>query len=334
MYRILSLDGGGVRGIVPAMVLAELERLAKCRVADMFDLVAATSTGAIVGLALLRPDGNGGPARTATQVAKFYEDTCQEVFHRSLWQRVRSGNGLLGPKHNERQLERRLREEFGETMLTDALTEVLITSYDLKAREPHFFKTRKINEGDQADQPMRVVARATSAAPTYFRPAHLIDKDGQERFLVDGGVTANNPAMCALAHARRSEPNADESPKKKVAMVSIGTGAISIPYDTWWVLHGGVLPWAKPLFDVVLDAQEDAVDYQMKRVLPETRYFRLQADLSEHDDSGRPTKVNEIDNADPRNIAQLKKDAQALIDTSGATLRNIATTFCSTEVRT
>ncbi len=204
-------------------------------------------------------------------------------------------------------------------MLTDALTEVLITSYDLKAREPHFFKTRKINEGDQADQPMRVVARATSAAPTYFRPAHLIDKDGQERFLVDGGVTANNPAMCALAHALVGpSPTPTSLPKKKVAMVSIGTGAISIPYDSLV----GAARRHPALGEAPL--RRGARRPGGRGGLPdEARAPRGRATSgsrptsSESDDHGNPTKVNEIDNADPKNIAQLKKDAQALIEDLG-----------------
>ena len=106
MYRILSLDGGGVRGIVPAMVLAELERLAKCRVADMFDLVAATSTGAIVGLALLRPDGERPTGPKREEVVEFYENTSREVFRpQPVAADPRPANGLLGPKHSEKQLE-------------------------------------------------------------------------------------------------------------------------------------------------------------------------------------------------------------------------------------
>ncbi|MBD3927461.1 patatin-like phospholipase family protein [Nocardioides cavernae] len=314
MYRILSLDGGGVRGLVPGLILKGIEERARCRTADMFDLVAGTSTGAIVALGLLRPSMTGRPARTAQEVVDFYLAVSRTIFRRSWRHRIVSANGLLGPRYDAAALERSLEEEFGSAMLAEAVQEVLITSYDIKAREPRIFKSREMTiDGRQQVQLMKDVLRATAAAPTYFSPARLIE-DGCDLHLVDGGTVANNPTLCAYAHAMDlvirgvSDFAADE-----VVVLSIGTGAVGFDFATRSTLHGGALGWAKPLFDIVLDAQEDAVHYQMKRLLPEgERYFRLQPELPQAVD-GRRTRVNEIDNAGAENLRHLRSSAMELL---------------------
>ena len=324
MYRILALDGGGVRGIVPAVILAELEARTKRPVAELFDLVAATSTGAIVGLALLRPGADGKPARTAREVANFYESVTTSVFRRTWAQRIESGGGFLKAKYKADALERELQREFGDINLSSAVRDVLITSYDLRAREPYLFKSRLMQVGTQGDQPMWLVARSTSAAPTYFRPRRVTD-GGRELFLVDGGVVANNPAMCAYAEARRLMQDAKIA-RQDITVLSIGTGAIAFDYASPSTLEGGNIAWAKPLFDIVLDGQEDAVDYQMSQLLRADRYFRLQANLPEYVGKER-TQVNQIDNASRRNIRRLKQAALQLISDQKARIREIADRF-------
>ncbi|MGF9755749.1 CBASS cGAMP-activated phospholipase [Microvirga sp. 0TCS3.31] len=314
MYRILALDGGGVRGLVPGLVLKGIEERARCRTADMFDLVAGTSTGAIVALGLLRPSMTGRPARTAQEVVDFYLAVSRTIFRRSWRHRIMSANGLLGPKYDAAALERSLEEEFGSAMLAEAVQEVLITSYDITAREPRIFKSSEMTiDGRQQVQLMRDVLRATAAAPTYFSPARLTE-DGRALHLVDGGTVANNPTLCAYAHAMDlvirgvADFTADE-----VVVLSIGTGAVGFDFATRSTLKGGALGWAKPLFDIVLDAQEDAVHYQMKRLLPEgERYFRLQPELPQAVD-GRRTRVNEIDNAGAENLRHLRSSAMKLL---------------------
>jgi patatin-like phospholipase/acyl hydrolase len=324
VYTILSIDGGGVRGIVAALVLADLERRARRPIAELFDLVAATSTGAIVALALLRPGHADRPARTAQEVAEFYETTSRDVFSRTPWQRVRSADGFLGPKYDAARLERSLRAEFGEAMLSHSLCDVLLTSYDLKARAPLFFKTRDISAGRRTDQPMWLVARATSAAPTYFSPVELRDGD-QRRWLIDGGVCANNPSVCAYAEALR-ELAAGTLADPDVRVVSVGTGAISTDYAVTKTLHGGKLAWATPMFDVVLDAAEDTADYQMTQALPAEKYFRFQADLPEATPQ-QPSWVSEIDNTSPANVTMLKDSARQLIMSEQDRLEEVAQNF-------
>ena len=294
--RILAIDGGGIRGLIPALVLADLERRTGRRVAELFDLVAGTSTGGILACALTIPG-----AAPASELVRLYRERGPVIFRRSLWQRISSAEGLLDEKHDDRELVRALREELGDVRMSQATTRVLVTSYDLVARQPHFFKSWRPDR----DAPMVDVAHATAAAPTYFEPLLL-----EGRSLVDGGVFATNPAMCAYAEAQRLEPGVP------CYVVSLGTGehTQSIPHEH--AADWGLVGWVRPLIDVVFDGVADTVDYQLRHVLPDSDYVRLQTVLDRASDA--------LDDASERNLGLLEEQARALIAASDATLDEAA----------
>ena len=145
LFTILSIDGGGIRGIIPAMILAEIERRTGYRIAQMFDLIAGTSTGGVLALGLTIPQSAEvqRPKYKASQLVSFYEQDGQEVFH-SFWQNVTSLHGLLDEKYPSERFEKVLRKYMGdETRLSEALTEVLITSYEIESCRPFFFTRQK-----------------------------------------------------------------------------------------------------------------------------------------------------------------------------------------------
>src|SRR5215218_831037 len=188
--RVLSIDGGGIRGLIPAIVLTELERRAGRRVWELFDLIAGTSTGGILACALCAPE-----ALPASELVKLYEDEGPDIFSRSLFQRIRSADGLLDEKYDDAALDRALERFLGTKRLAEARPDLIVPSYDTALPGPYFFKTSKAKETPQTDDfRLSTVARATSAAPTYFEPV-----GDREKALLDGGVFATNPAMCALA---------------------------------------------------------------------------------------------------------------------------------------
>src|SRR5215210_2814838 len=190
--RVLSIDGGGIRGIIPALVLAELERRAGRRTFELFDLIAGTSTGGIVACAVCAPD-----PLPASELVKLYEEEGPEIFDRSLFQRIRSAEGLLDEKYDDAALDRALERFLGMKRLAETKPDLIVPAYDTALPGPYFFKSSKARETPESDDfPLSIVARATSAAPTYFEPV-----ESGERSLVDGGVFATNPAMCALAEA-------------------------------------------------------------------------------------------------------------------------------------
>ena len=301
-FRVLSIDGGGIRGIIPATVLAELELQTGRQTAELFDLIAGTSTGGILALGLTAPaaDGSRKPAWRAGDLVDLYEREGRSIFHSDLVHDVVSAGGLFDERYPAAGLEKALGRYLGDAMLTDAITDVLITAYDIENRRPFFFKSRRATGEQGWDHPMREVARATSAAPTYFEPARLTAGDGHTRFaLVDGGVFANNPAMCAYAEAVRA--NAQD-----ILVVSLGTGQLTRRLRYEHVKGWGLIEWARPILDVVFDGVSDATDYQLDQLLGPERHLRMQLDLD------RGANDN-LDDASPRNVGLLKERAAELV---------------------
>jgi patatin-like phospholipase/acyl hydrolase len=287
--NVLSIDGGGIRGIVPAVVLAELERRLKRPAADVFDLIAGTSTGGILACALAKPD-----ALSAAELIALYEQEGPRIFSRTVWQRIHSAEGLADEQYDDDALEQALDRFLGEARLRDAVTDLLIPSYDTERRRPEFFKSARAREDSSRDFPLRAVARATASAPTYFQPALLSDRP-----LIDGGVFAVNPGMCALAEVMRYAPGAE------VVLVSLGTGQLTRPFPYDDVKDWGLVEWARPLIDVVFDGASDVVDYQLTQLLGEERFFRFQTELTSASD--------DLDDASEDNLRALRLTGERLI---------------------
>jgi patatin-like phospholipase/acyl hydrolase len=299
--RVLSIDGGGIRGIIPALVLAEIEDCTRRPVSDLFDLIAGTSTGGLLALALSRPGDGGGPAFSARELVDLYLHEGPRIFSRSIWRRIRSADSLIDEKYPADALERALDTYLGEVPLSAARTNVLITAYEIERRFPFFFKSARARTDPEYDYPMRAAARATSAAPTYFEPYRLVTEKGENYFaLIDGGVFANNPAMCAFAEVKRADPAAD------CLMVSLGTGELTrrLRYDE--AKDWGRVEWVRPVIDVMFDGVSDTVDYQLRQLLRPESYFRLQTRLDQAND--------DLDDASEENLRSLRLEAERLID--------------------
>lgn len=304
--RVLSIDGGGIRGVIPAVVLAELERLSGRPVCRLFDLIAGTSTGAILALGLAKPDSRGEPAYSAAQLAEFYESEGPKIFRRRWLSRAVPLGRLREEKYPPDGLEQALERCFGQTCLREALCDVLITSYETERRIPFLFKSRNARTKPGYDFPMRFVARAACAAPTYFEPFRLVADGTPEYYsLIDGGVYANNPALCAYVEA-----NSALAGHRGVLLVSLGTGERTRPLLFGEVRRWGLAGWARRILHVVQDGVSATVDYQLRQLLPPAadgtqRYWRFQVRLSEGQDA--------LDDAGRDNLRALKLLAEALI---------------------
>jgi hypothetical protein len=316
--RVLSIDGGGIRGIIPAIVLKRLEELTGRPTSDMFDLLAGTSTGGIITLALTVPSSKGGgPRYSAADLVELYESKGPDIFSASGWHKLAALGNLMDEKYGAQGLERVLGDYFGDTMLKDALTRVMVTSYDIERRAPYFFKSFKAAHDPDRDHLMADAARATSAAPTYFSPAELDQDRHNYRALVDGGVFVNNPAMCAYVEARRLFPDA-----RDYLVVSLGTGELTRPILPADAGGWGLAGWARPLLGVVFDGVADAVDYQLRRLCidPEAgveSYHRFQTELAEGSD--------DMDDVTPGNVRILRLRAEQMVDRQESELQTLAT---------
>lgn len=312
-FRILSIDGGGIRGLIPALVLAELEQRTGRAVSDCFDLIAGTSTGGILALGLAAPGLGGRPRYAARDLADLYLKEGGRIFEEGLWRRITNPLGLRAAKYPSEGIEEVLAQYFGETRLRESLVEVLVTAYDLEQRDAFFYRSRRAREHARYDVPMRVAARATSAAPTYFEPA-LVAWPGERDVLVDGGVFANNPALCAYAEARQTLDRAGAG-GAEILLVSLGTGLHARPYRYEEARRWGVAGWARPILDVIFDGVADTVDYQLRQLLPPgadgtPRYLRFQTDLD--------AALSDMDDTHPRHLDGLRRAAEGILERQAA----------------
>lgn len=289
--RVLAIDGGGIRGLIPALVLAEIERRSRRPIARLFDMVAGTSTGAVLACVLTRPD-----PMAAAQAATLYEREGPQVFDRSLVKKITSLGGLIDERYDARGLVASLRRHLGDVRLAQATTRLAITTYDLQARQALVLRT-------DDDMSMVDAAHASSAAPTYFEPVRV-----GARTLIDGGVFALNPA--ALAYA--------EAAGEIEVLASLGTGQHTRPLPFEEVKDWGQLEWARPILDVVFDGSADAVDGQLAALVND-RYIRLQTRLDEASDA--------LDDASPDNLAALRREAERLIARRSADIDRLCATL-------
>lgn len=297
--RILSIDGGGIRGIIPARVLAAIEERTGVPTAENFDLIAGTSTGGILALGLSRPDNEGNPRFTAADLANIYTEHGEEIFNRD--QREVTGleariapvrellarivnvpsierfpgigplvapirevlphlEGLTDERYSNAGLRWVLGNQFRDATLTDALTRTMVTTYDMQSRKPIFLKSW--NPRDVAVK-MSDAALATSAAPTFFEPVQLTI-GGQARTLIDGGIFVNTPTVSAYVEARRIFPDETD-----FFVLSLGTGESTQQLDHQDAVNWGKLEWLPKLLECMFDGMSDAADYQMRRILGE-----------------------------------------------------------------
>lgn len=298
MVSILSIDGGGIRGIIPVAFLAAFEKRTGKPVCELFDIIAGTSTGGILAAALTVPDGRGKPKYTAEQVRAAYFEHGGEIFHHSLIRTVTTLGGLIRPIYSPRALERLLEQYLGGARLHTTLTEILVTAYDMTSDTPWFFKTSfaKDHRDDPENDPLLTqVVRATSAAPTYFPPLAM-----EGHCLVDGGVFATNPAVCAYAQARVMYPQEED-----IFVVSLGTGLQIQARSCSEVKDWGILGWAVPISGVMLNSSNATVNYQMRAIVGGKSYIHFQVPLA--------ADATGMDDASEENMRMLDELAQKAV---------------------
>jgi patatin-like phospholipase/acyl hydrolase len=313
--RILSLDGGGIRGIIPGVILSYLEKQLQLKdnstdkIGDYFDFIAGTSTGGILACCYLMPGPSGKARYAADEAVKLYLDDGRNIFHSALLDKITRGFGFFNEKYSVKSLEKDLKFFFEDETLDRLIKPCLITSYEITSRTAYFFTSADACE-PLNNFKVHDVARATSAAPTYFEPALIKSQAGQQFSLIDGGVFANNPALCAYAEARKTNfskiLNDAEKPDmpsaKDMIIVSIGTGTVKHPYHFKHFKNAGQLKWLSPIIDILMSGNSETVDYQLSQMyktlnVPDKNYYRLEPSLRE--------ALSDMDNARLDNLANL-----------------------------
>lgn len=264
-YKILSLDGGGIRGLLTAIILERLN-LTNPGWLDRVDLLAGTSTGGIIALGL----ANG---LTPTQLRNLYQMKGEKIFDDSWLDDLKDIGGLTGADYDNKNLKRELKKLFRDTRLKDLNKKVLIPAFDLdnekkdvkkRSWAPKFFHNF-IGPDSDGTSLVRNVALYTSAAPTYFPSV-----DGY----VDGGVVANNPSVAALAQTQDSRAFRSPPKLKDVVLLSISTGK-SLVYIKGKRHDWGYAHWGKSIIPIMMDGVTGVADYQCRQIL-KSKYCRIE----------------------------------------------------------
>lgn len=324
---ILSLDGGGIKGIIEARILAEFEKRTNKPVHELFDMVVGTSTGGLIACGLTSNRQGFNRPFTAEELVEFFRTNSTKIFP---WVIPFSQYIRRGPKYSEKVtkngIEKLLKENFGDAKLSEAKKPLIVTAVDIAESDIFFFKSHRINGKQYHDHYIRDVCRATSAAPTYFPPAFIsaINKpDYVEEppcfALVDGGVAANNPVAVAYQEARKLFGKDAE-----IKIISIGTGEsgenrlqpypkepveiakkIKADNDKARAAYNkaqrrGLVRWISPMFGLMFDGQSTKDDYLVRNLENISKitanYSRLQVYFGNIDiEMDNASKIPEIE---------------------------------------
>ncbi len=283
-YRILALDGGGIKGSFTAGVLAALEKDTGHRCVDHFDLIAGTSTGGIIALGL-------GLGLSAAEIVEFYTNRGPTIFPSTSLARRWSGvlRHLFQPKHSHLALRAALTEVFGQRKFGESQRPLVIPTYDAVGGRIFLLKTAHHSHlRHDYDAPAVEVALATAAAPTYFAAARF-PNHGNNSY-VDGGVWANSPTLAALVEAVHFRGQRLED----IDIQSIGT--TSTPFNVAEKHRSGILGWNAGLVEILMNAQQQAANAQAMLLL-NRRFHRI--------DYKAPRGQFSLDDARPQQIERL-----------------------------
>ncbi|KHN42072.1 Patatin group A-3 [Glycine soja] len=341
LITVLSIDGGGIRGIIPGVILDYLESQLQeldgedARLADYFDVIAGTSTGGLVAsmLAAPNPKANNRPLFAANEIVPFYLENSPQIFPQKrggiFAPLVNIGKALTGPKYDGKHFHELIRNKLGGTKLHQTLTNVVIPTFDVKILQPTIFSSYQMAKEPTLDVLLSDICIATSAAPTFL-PAHYFTKQDEqgkvikEFNLIDGSVAANNPTLCAIREVtkqliRKGNGGISINPLEysRFLVLSIGTGSNKSEhkYNAKMVSKWGILTWlfnsgSTPILDCFSEASFDMVDYHncvvFSALQSEDNYLRIQDNTLKGD-------LASVDVATKENLDNLVKVGQQLL---------------------
>ncbi|CAI9110151.1 OLC1v1010127C2 [Oldenlandia corymbosa var. corymbosa] len=347
LITILAIDGGGIRGIIPGVILECLEGFLQqldgpdARLVDYFDTIAGTSTGGLVTAMLTAPNENQRPLYAAKDIVPFYLRESPKIFPQPggpFAGMVNRFKVVVGPNYNGKYLQSLIRGILKSTKLHQTLTSVVIPTFDIRNLQPVIFSSYEVTDHPALDAPLADICISTSAAPTLLPAYYFKNKDENgneiEFNLVDGGVAATNPTLVAIGEVTKQLIKEDPNfyPIKplddRFLVISIGTGSArndhkftSAKAAKWglfgWLYDGG----STPLLTAFSQASADMVDLHNARVFQalqsENNYLRIQ-------DATLTGTLTSATAATKENLDNLVKVGQSLLD-KPVTRVNLAT---------
>lgn len=281
--RILSLDAGGVRGLLPAMLLSEIEARTGKQIWQLFDLVTGTGTGALLAIGLTIPARSGNPL-PAAKLQTIFEQPKRSLYRRTWLRKFAAHLRGVSANYSSSSLRVWAQHHYADTTLSEAKTGLLLPVYDLERRRPYFFKSWKA-QGQQLKEKgelyqdrnyrVRDLIGATMAEPGLFDPKIVGSQSGKRLTVIDGNLFAGNPGLCGLVSSHRLRPQA-----KTYRIVSLGTGrdtkGLSLLQARGWDSQ----KWQRQMLNLALDGMQDSVDYQLHEILGTENYLRVNPELN------------------------------------------------------
>jgi patatin-like phospholipase/acyl hydrolase len=341
-FRILSIDGGGIRGVIPCIILKYIEEQTGRPISELFNLIAGTSTGGIISVGLTRREANQQNSFSAEQMLELYVKFGKDIFSdrpRDILSWVSAK--LFGKPYDSKDMEALLERYFGDAKLKDALTPVLVTTYDLERGKPFYFSSRLAKKDETENFKLKEIARSTSAAPTYFKPNLLKYDKEKDLAFIDGGVFANNPSILAYSEAKElwkqelADADAGTSSGAKgfdanVApddndlpfyLLSLGTGFTTSAIKGEEVKNYRNKDWFEPLLtNVFMHSVAESTHYTMQHLLPNyvdgtQRYQRLDFQIA--------SEISQMDDASETNISKLVAAGEEYVKNNKSALDSI-----------
>ncbi|MFA1820071.1 CBASS cGAMP-activated phospholipase [Virgibacillus oceani] len=281
-FRILSIDGGGMKGVIPAVYLKRVEDEIGAPIHDYFDLITGTSTGGIIALGL-------SSKISAEEISKLYIEKGATIFSKRL-----GANIFLRAKYKNNNLKKILQNTFGELKVADASTMVCIPSIEHFKAEPKVYKTPHHKDFlFDGKRYMWEVALATSAAPIYFPAAEI----GENELKIDGGLWANNPVLVGIAEAKKVGFNVEQ-----IRVLSLGTGEKIYNADNKVAKKSGLLQWGRNIVELTFQVQSKSANYTANYLLGD-RLCRITPTLA---------KSLKLDSVKKEDIDHMIKEAHTL----------------------
>lgn len=336
---ILSIDGGGVKGIVAGVILSKLEECLQkydgpeARIADYFDLIGGTSTGGLITAMLTTPkkDSPKVPIFQAKDIVPFYKKHATGIFYDiDTWYYPKWARMLNGPLYDGKYLRKKLDELLGDTRLDQTLTNVIIPTFDIYSMQPVLFNSFKARgQGLRVNPQLAEVCKGSTAAPTFFPAYSFSTKDSygakHDYNLLDGAVAANNPTLTAMNLVIKEKiegdtyfEGIDAFDYKKYIVISVGAGTTkgNELFKAKDVAKWGVAGWltngrGAPLIDSFMGGSTDLVEINLvtafKALKCEENYLRVQTVLKNPKNDG-------INNSKEKNLKELEMIGQNLLN--------------------
>lgn len=312
--KVLSIDGGGVRGIIPARILKEIETRTNKPISKLFNIVSGTSTGGLLTLAITKPNTQGNPEFSAKNLVDLYMERSKEIFAKpSIIRKIKTGFGLWGSKYDRAAYDKILLQIFKGTLLSQSLCPVFIPIYSLGNSKPFIASTYFAARNKENDFYLRDIAGAASAAPTYFDPKKFRSPNSTTIYQgVDGGIYANNPELIGVTGVYLLHPSFEIG---NIILLSLGTGdTVKNNQNSG---NDGDIGWLKnkDIIGSMMDAESAIAETAVTAMLKNSNHFRFQLHL--------PSELADMDNSSDNNLNALLEAAEDFIQQNTLSIDNL-----------